>query len=364
MSISFWEQDIFHKPYDVVIIGAGITGCSIALELKKNNPDIRILMLEKNFYPSGASTRNAGFACFGSVSELLDDLQHTPESEVKNLVRRRYEGLELLRESIPAEVMDFKMCGGYELFTDATHFDQCRHSIGLFNDWLEDIAGLKNTYSATEANGYPVIFNRYEGYLHSGKLIKWLHRQLSDMEVDIRWSCMVKSVRSGVVTLESDSQIESSHIILATNGYTSTLFSDIQIKPARGYVFVTSELEEMPWKGAWHFDKGFIYFRDVGNNRLLLGGARNIDMRKEETIQDKVNPLIKAHLIQFMLTTLRLKGNWKIEHEWTGIMGFSGDKSPFSREIKENVWVAGGLSGMGVALGMQFGKDVAHKINI
>ncbi len=362
MHTSYWEQEVFHKPYDVIIVGAGITGSSTALELRKMHPNLSILMLERHFYPTGASTRNAGFACFGSVSELLDDLEHAEEDTVKALVQKRFEGLKVLRDTVPAEVMDFSMCGGHELFTDSKQYDSCAQAVARFNSWMEEIAGEKEVYKTDTVNGYPVIFNKLEGYLHSGKLMKWLHTQIHEAGIEIRWGSRVKSVRSGVVGLENDIQLHAKTIILATNGFSKEIEHHAPITPARGYILLTNELSDMPWKGTWHYDKGFVYFRNIGN-RLLLGGARNVDVTTEETTDDSVNPLIKAHLIQFLMETLKLKG-WAVEQEWTGIMGFGPNKTPTCLEIKPGVWLAGGLSGMGVALGMQFGKDVAHTIDI
>jgi len=362
MNISYWEHESFHRPIDTLIVGAGITGCSMALELKKMHPERTIMMLERAFYPTGASTRNAGFACFGSVSELLDDLAHTDEETVKALVQKRYEGLRLLRDTVPAEAMDFSMCGGHELFTNQQDFEVCSDSVTRFNHWLKEITGEKEVYKSDYINGYPVIYNRLEGYLHSGKLMKWLHSEVRKAGIEIRWGSKVRSVRPGIVGLEDHVQIEAHTIILTTNGFSKDVDSQIPITPARGFVFVTNELEDMPWKGTWHYDRGYVYFRNIGN-RLLLGGARNVDPATEETTTDEVNPVIKAHLVTFMMETLKLKG-WSIEQEWTGVMGFGPNKTPVCRQLKDGIWYAGGLSGMGVALGMQFGKDAAQQLHI
>jgi gamma-glutamylputrescine oxidase len=358
MSISYWESTVFYEPYDYLIIGGGITGCSIALELRKKIPDARIAILEKDYFPVGASSRNAGFACFGSISELIDDLETVDEADLKNLVKNRYDGLNLLKDSVPNEVMEFSMCGGHELFTDRSHFDECVESIPRFNKWMKEIAGLDDVYSSVEVNGYPAIFNKYEGYLHSGKLVRWLHQQLYKNNVELRWGFKVRSAQKNKVQLESGHEIESKCVILATNGFTSNILDSSSVKPARGYVFVTNELANNEWKGTWHYDKGYIYFRNIGN-RLLLGGARNIDAEKETTTDDKVNPLIKAHLIQFAREILKIEENWAIDYEWTGIMGFGTSKTPQVSQTDDGVWVAAGLGGMGVALGMQFGKDAA-----
>ncbi|MEO1217195.1 MAG: FAD-binding oxidoreductase, partial [Bacteroidota bacterium] len=72
-TISFWEATSLMK-YDYIIVGGGIVGLSTAAELLERNSDLRVLVLERGLFPSGASTKNAGFACFGSVSELWQDL--------------------------------------------------------------------------------------------------------------------------------------------------------------------------------------------------------------------------------------------------------------------------------------------------
>lgn len=359
MSQSFWEIRSFHKQWDLIVVGAGITGCSAVLNVLKKHPDWQILMLERGFYPSGASTRNAGFACFGSVSELIDDLAHHPEDEIKDLVRRRYEGLELVRNTVPSRDLEFELCGGHELFTDPSDFARCADEIGRFNTWMKEISGEADVYEIRQVNGYPVIFNRLEGYLNSGKFIAWLHAKVIKNGVEIRWSSPVKRVETGEVHLESGEILQAKKVLLATNGFSENLVHDTGIVPARGYVFVTSPLPEMPWKGTWHYDKGFVYFRDLGN-RLLIGGGRNKAIDTERTTRDEINPEIKEYLIDFTNRILNIESGWKIDYEWTGIMGFGTSKTPSCLKIKDGVWLAAGLGGMGVALGMQFGKEIAR----
>jgi len=62
--LSYWERKNFFENLDFLIIGAGIVGYSTALHLKKNNANAKILIIERGFLPSGASSKNAGFACF------------------------------------------------------------------------------------------------------------------------------------------------------------------------------------------------------------------------------------------------------------------------------------------------------------
>ena len=74
MNLSFWELKNWFWNVDYTIVGSGIVGLHAALKLRNRFPESKILIIEKGMLPQGASTKNAGFACFGSISEIIDDL--------------------------------------------------------------------------------------------------------------------------------------------------------------------------------------------------------------------------------------------------------------------------------------------------
>ncbi|MCS6834103.1 MAG: FAD-binding oxidoreductase, partial [Flammeovirgaceae bacterium] len=115
--LSFWESTHFTS-YDYVIVGGGIVGLSTALALREKKPDATILVLERGIFPSGASTKNAGFACFGSLTELLADLRQSGEQATLSLVEKRWKGLQMLRKRLGDAAIDFRNYGGYELITE------------------------------------------------------------------------------------------------------------------------------------------------------------------------------------------------------------------------------------------------------
>src|SRR5690606_14836356 len=112
--LSYWEQHSL-LTYDHIIIGSGIVGLSLAIELKEKYPAHRVLVLERGLLPTGASTRNAGFACMGSPTELLDDLTHMTEAEVLSLFEKRKQGLAILRKRLGDEHIGYEASGSYEL---------------------------------------------------------------------------------------------------------------------------------------------------------------------------------------------------------------------------------------------------------
>mgnify|MGYP006186273173 CR=1 FL=1 len=86
MELSYWELKNWFTNVDYTIVGSGIVGLHTALRLRERFPVAKILILEKGMLPQGASTKNAGFACFGSLSEIIDDLKSHSEEEVQSML--------------------------------------------------------------------------------------------------------------------------------------------------------------------------------------------------------------------------------------------------------------------------------------
>ncbi|WP_372638268.1 NAD(P)/FAD-dependent oxidoreductase [Fodinibius sp.] len=363
-SPSFWEQDIFARsgPYDLVIVGAGIVGLSSALFYKRDHPEAEVAVLERGARPLGASTRNAGFACVGSVGEHRADLRKESEAVVRQRIKRRYRGLRLLKETLGREPIGYEHCGGYELFRSGEQFERAAADLDRFNRWMEELLGEASVYERRELEGYPVIYNRLEGALHPGKMMRQLIRAVTGSGVEIRWSSPVEEVSpEGTVRVAGAPAVAASQVLLAVNGFSRRLLPSINIKPARGLVLVTDEQDYLPWQGTFHHDRGYVYFRNIGD-RLLIGGARNLAFDEEETDRFGVNDQIRNYLVNFVSDVLLLPDGWSVDHQWSGIMGFTESKTPVVQQLDEYRYVAGGLSGMGIAIGMEVGRSAAKMI--
>ena len=358
---SYWEDELYDQTYDLIVIGAGLTGLSSAYFFKKRFPDANVLVLERGFYPIGASTRNAGFACIGSVGELIADLEIESEAVVKQRIQDRYEGLLLLRKTLGDKNIEYEACGGWEVFINSEEHRRAKEYIPKFNAWMEELIGERNVFESGTYLENPTIFNKVEGLLHPGKMVKALHKKCISEGIECRWNCTVKNLdlETNQVTLENDFSFKSNKLIIATNAFTSQLLKNHVIVPGRGYVFVTKKIDSLKWKGTFHYEKGYVYFRNLGDNRMLIGGGRHVASDEERTSEFGVNETIKNYLIGFSNTVLQLPQGWEIEQEWSGIMGFTESKSYLLEEVGKSSVLAAGLSGMGVALGMNLGKKAA-----
>ncbi|MEO5892848.1 MAG: FAD-dependent oxidoreductase [Ferruginibacter sp.] len=368
--LSIWEKESFFDRQDVIIIGSGFAGLWSALHLKLSHPDYKVTVLERGLIPNGASTRNAGFSCFGSPSELISDAHMMGEDDMWKLVTMRYEGLQKIRGFFNDEEIGYDANGGYECFTTASEdWKECEQKLTWLNDGLKRITGEENIFSIADKKlagfGFSefghMIENKLEAGLHPGKLVQALLKRIYSLGVQVITGIEVVSYaeNDNLVTVSTDQQIDftTRQLLLCTNAFTKQLVPAIDIIPNRGQVLVTSNIGHLPFKGTFHFDRGFYYFRNLGN-RLLLGGARHKAFEAENTTDMQTTDTIQQELEQFIRRYLLPRTNFSITDRWTGIMAMGTEKSPIVKAISQNVFCCVRMSGMGVALAPVVARQV------
>ena len=319
--------------------------------------------------PQGASTKNAGFACFGSLSELIDDLKtHTPE-EVYNLVDKRWRGLQLLRENLGDNKIDFQQHKGFELFDSKELFEDCLTEKDTLNKLLKPMF-KEDVFSVTEnifnfQNTYNKYFsNKFEGQIDTGKMAIELVAKVQKLGVKILNNISVESfIENGnKVAIETNKiAFKTNKLCIATNGFSNQLL-DEKVAPARAQVLITKPIKNLHIKGTFHLDKGYYYFRNI-NNRILLGGGRNIDFETEKTTVFGHTKIIQNKLEQILKDIILYNTPFEIEHRWSGIMGVGKQKKAIVKEVSSNVFCGIRLGGMGVAIGSLVGKELAELVN-
>lgn len=369
MNYSYWEQKEWFSNNDFIIVGSGIVGLNCAIHLKKRFPKANILILEKGVLPQGASSKNAGFACFGSVSELLSDLQHHTEEEVFQLVKKRWEGLRLLREILGDKAIDFQSNKGYELFLDSALFQKCESKMTLLNKLLKPLFSA-DVFSVSPNNFHfqkiesQYIVNQFEGQIDTGKMVAELLKTAAKKDVKILNNTSVQQFSEDTerVTVETNQGVFSTKkLLFATNGFSKQLLQE-DVQPARAQVLVTKPIKKLHIKGTFHLDEGYYYFRNI-NNRILFGGGRNLDFKTEKTTDFGQTKLIQNKLEEILQTTILPTIDFDIDQRWSGIMGIGNQKKPIVKQLTNNVYCGIRLGGMGVAIGSLVGKELADLID-
>ena len=370
MQLSYWEIKNWFTSVDFTIVGSGIVGLHCALQLRERFPESKILILEKGILPQGASTKNAGFACFGSLSEIIDDLKSHSEEEVIQLVQKRWDGLQLLRKRLGDAALDFKPYGGYELFLkdDAATYMECLQKLPFLNDLLRplfrsDVFSKEIDRFAFENIKEYTIFNPFEAQIDTGTMMQALLKEAISKDIFILNQAEVTSFtdkNSSVELIVNEFTFSTNKLLFATNGFAGSLTNNA-VKPARAQVLITEPIPNLDIKGTFHLDKGYYYFRNF-EDRILLGGGRNLDFEGETTTDLSQTEKIQNKLEDLLKNVILPNQEYKIAHRWSGIMGIGSHKNPIISQLSENVYCGVRLGGMGVAIGSLIGKELADLI--
>lgn len=374
-NLSYWEKKTFFEDVDYLIIGAGIVGYSTALNLRKLAPCSKIVIIERGFLPSGASSKNAGFSCFGSATELISDLKTMPESEVWETVSRRWEGLQKLRETIGDDNLKLETNGSWDLITDndITLYNETISKLNYLNTKIESITGEKNVYTLDEncndkfgmKSIHSSIFNRLEGQIDTSKMNSTFFKEVIKKDIHVLFGLEAQSVDTSqreIKVQTNKGTFISKKAAICTNGFASQLLPKEDVQPARAQVLITKPIKGLKIKGTFHYDQGYFYFRNI-DDRVLLGGGRNLDFKVETTTEMENTEFILNHLKTLLKNVILPNTEYEIDYEWAGIMGVGESKKPIIKKIENNLFCGVRLGGMGVAIGSLVGNELAELIH-
>lgn len=370
MNSSFWEQDSMLDT-DFIVVGGGLVGLQTALALRARMPSAHIRVLERGALPSGASSRNAGFACFGSLTELLHDIDAMGADAAVDLARRRWHGLHQLRALLGDAAIGYEQHGGFELLRESDL--PALQRLEQLNLLLEPVFGqavFSIDAAARQRCGFgpqvrALVGNMLEGQLHSGMLMRSLARLAAHQDIEVLTGIAVQALDDGDgcvrvrISRPSPLTFRAAGVAVCVNGFTRELLPDCGIVPARGQVLLTEPVPSLPWRGTYHLERGYYYFRNVGD-RVLLGGARHLYMSEEATTELALTDTVQ-HALESLLHDIILPGRkTRVAQRWSGIMGFTADKQPLVRRVSPRIALGFGCNGMGVALGADIAERTAQ----
>lgn len=156
------------------------------------NPKLKIVIIERGTFPAGASTKNAGFACFGSACEILSDIKLMGEEQALALVEKRVKGLHMLRARLGDDKLDYLEQGGGELLfkNESVEPNQIEYlNKLLYNIHLKEVfkfdTGKINSYGFNQDLLSGFINNSCDGQIDTGLAMHNLWQYTLSLGVDI-----------------------------------------------------------------------------------------------------------------------------------------------------------------------------------
>lgn len=356
---------------DIVIVGGGLMGCSIAYHLAKRG--VSCCLIEAKTLASGASGRNDG-------QIILETADY-------------YTRMKAVYGAAAAfRLLDFKRRGQrsmHEFLTDfPSHQSLAYHQDGSLTLAINDAEAriLEEACLTMQKEGFDVTLVDREAIaekIHTRRFSigKWDAQDASVNPAELTRLIAAEAKAAGAFIVEgtevikieegvvyhSQGKTECEICILATNAYTSRIIPDFAnlIFPIRGQILATQPTEKrLPAVGCIA-NFGYDYWHWTRDGRLILGGQRYTDEHGEVGFDDAtINPTVSQALDQFAKETYP-EVPIEIAHRWSGIMGFSKDGRPLIGPIAGNpsLWCAAGFTGYGLGMCWAVGLAIAQVLN-
>jgi glycine/D-amino acid oxidase-like deaminating enzyme len=333
---------------EVAVIGGGVTGCSCALTLAERG--VRVRLHEAREIAGGASGRNGGFALRGATlpyDEARRELGDERARSVMTLTEQSLDRMEELAGDAFRRVGSFRLAwDDDELVALRREHDALREH-GFAVDWVDALEPpLDRLYLGA-------ILHPDDGALQPARWVRRLAARAAEAGVDIR--------EHDPVTVDT---VDADVVVVAGDGFTASLLPELAelVVPTRGQVLATAPLPELRYDRPHYARGGYDYWHQLPDGRFVLGGQRDASFATEATQEMETTELIQSGLDA--LAKQLLGAMPQVTHRWAGIWGTTPDLMPLVGRVpgRENVWVAGGYSGHGNALGLACGDLVARAI--
>jgi glycine/D-amino acid oxidase-like deaminating enzyme len=332
----------------VLVVGGGITGVSLLYWLRGR---VDAVLVERHHLAAGASGRNAGFLLAGVAACYAEAVRRFGRERARAIWGFTVETHDLLSEALREHGIGYRRAGSEILPAGPEETEDLAASAELLR---ED--GFEASWDGRR------LLNPRDGELDPVLTVSAL-AALAPVD-SIREGVTVEGIEAspaGVRVHAGGRECLAGSVVLATNAYTNLLLPEIEIAPVRAQMLATGPDPRRLVERPTYAERGFRYWRQLGDRRLLVGGFRHHALEEEVGHDATPTPGIQALLDA---ETRRLGGRAPVTHRWAGIMGFTKDQLPFVGPLpgRPGVWLCGGYSGHGMGFAFQCARDLAERL--
>ncbi|MFQ5669934.1 MAG: NAD(P)/FAD-dependent oxidoreductase [Acidobacteriota bacterium] len=348
---------------DVVIIGGGITGHSIAWHLARRQAG-RILILEKERRIGSGSTAYSA----GGVREQFTSEINIRMSKISLDVFARF------KEEMGQDI-DYKRAGYLFLASRESHAAALKQNVAVQNS-LGVGSRLVTAEEAQERipslNIDDVLlgaFNERDGYVDPSSICLGYNLRARDLGVEVRTGCEVTGMQiegNRVTAVRTPSEIfQAGHVINAAGPYLHMVGRlagvEVPARPYRRMLFITERFSIAPTLIPLTVDMatGF-YVRQEGDG-LMIGLANRDEPSSFNTaLQWDYLPQI----LEAALHRIPVLENARIGKGWAGLYSITPDHHALLGAFpeRENFLIAGGFSGHGIMHSPAAGQVISEMI--
>ncbi len=329
---------------EVAVIGGGVTGCSCALTLAERG--VRVRLYEAREIAGGASGRNGGFALRGATAPYDEARRELGDARARLLMELTERSLDRMEE-LAGDAL--RRVGSLRLAFDDDEREALRREHDALSDHGFEIEWVDELEPPLDRMYRGAILHPRDGALQPARWVRRLAAHAARAGAEIQ-----EGVRVSVDELDADA------VVVAGDGFIPQLLPELPVRPTRGQVLATEPLREQLYGRPHYARGGYDYWHQLPDGRLVIGGNRDVSLETEDTDVEETTAIVQEQLEALVE---RLVGHPPaVTDRWAGIWGTTPDLMPLVGEVRDRVWVAGGYSGHGNALGLACGDLVARAI--
>lgn len=348
---------------DVVVIGAGITGAAAALWLARAGQ--RVIVLEARRVAAGASGRNGGFLLGGTADVYADAVDRFGHEHARRIWALGQTNLSLagdLAREIEAngDLCGYRARGSLRLATTEDELRRILASIDLLraDNWWTEVITRDALPQALQSAYLGGSFHPGDGEIQPARFVSGIMSLAQAAGAQLFEESPVRSIdEEGEhhIVHTDDGAVKASWLILATNAWLTEVAPLVGaeelarlVKPTRGQMLVTAPVSVSVCACPCYAEEGYQYWRQLPDNRLVVGGWRNTSIATEDVLDETPAEPVQGHLETFVRSTLGI-ADAVVTDRWAGVMAFSPDGLPLVGRLpgRERCLVAGAYTGHG-----------------
>lgn len=358
---------------DVLVIGAGFTGLSTALHLRRAGVDVAVVEAVEPGW--GASGRNNGQVIPTLSRPDPDDVIRRHRAAGERFVRLVRDCASILFDTVREERIEAE--------AEQSGWIQPAHSPGRIKiaerrvkQWSKHGAPVEllsrdqvRTMIGSDA-WYGGFWNRTGGHINPLALSRGLARSVLGRGGRIYARSPVLRFRrdgTGWIAETPKGSIKSRALVLATNAYTGEFSNELacpiarEVVPVFSWQMSTQPLSDnvrktiIPGRQAVSDTHREIYSaRYDARNRLVSGGVVLLPHNEHARIKQRVIKRLERIFPQI--------GPIKLDYQWNGYIGMTRDYFPRVHRLGPDGYAWVGCNGRGVGLAVALGRDLAKAV--